>query len=130
MRVDTLTGGLSRFQVISTLAEGDSLDAACADIHITPSGKYLYASNRGQFNNIAMYTIHPQTGELSLIGHQPTKGEIPRNFIIDPTGTYLLVANQNSNNVVTFRIDQRTGKLIDIGVETTIPTPVCLKFLP
>jgi len=129
MQVDTITGALSRFQIISTVEQGNGHEASCADIHITPSGKYLYASNRGRFNNIAMYSIQAKTGELSLIGYQSVKGKTPRNFIIDPTGTFLLVANQDSDNVVTFRIEKETGKLIDIGVATNIPTPVCLKFL-
>ena len=129
MQVDTITGNLSRFQIISTISSGNSQEAACADIHITPSGQYLYASNRGNYNNIALYSVHPQTGELTLTGHQDVKGKTPRNFIIDPSGSYLLVANQDTDNVVTFRIDPETGKLIDIGVESNIPTPVCLKFL-
>lgn len=129
MRVDSITGSLTRFQIISTVSGADASLAACADIHITPSGRFLYASNRGFFNTIAMYSVHPLSGELTLIGHQTAKGKTPRNFVIDPTGTYLLVANQDSDNVVTFRIDQETGKLIDIGTETNIPTPVCLKFL-
>jgi 6-phosphogluconolactonase len=129
MTVDTQTGSLSRFQIISTLAEGNGRTASCADIHITPSGKFLYASNRGTNNNIAMYAIAENNGTLTLIGHQEVKGKTPRNFVIDPTGSYLLVANQDSDNVVTFRIDPVTGKLIDTGIEVSIPTPVCLKFL-
>jgi 6-phosphogluconolactonase len=129
MQADTVTGVLTRFQIISTLSEGNGNEAACADIHISPSGKYLYASNRGIINNIAMYEINSETGHLTLIGHQPVKGRTPRNFIIDPTGTYLLVANQGSDNIVTFRIDQATGRLIDTGLEVTVPAPVCLKFL-
>jgi 6-phosphogluconolactonase len=129
MTTDTLTGGLSRFQIISTLAQGDGQTAGCADIHISPSGKFLYASNRGKYNNIAMFSISGNTGALTLIGHQDAKGKTPRNFAIDPTGTYLLVANQDSDNVVTFRIDPETGILIDTGIEASIPTPVCLKFL-
>jgi 6-phosphogluconolactonase len=129
MTADTLTGKLSRYQTISTLAGGDGRDAGCADIHIAPSGKFLYASNRGKYNNIAMYSIAEDTGILTLIGHHNVKGKTPRNFVIDPTGTYLLVANQDSDNVVTFRIDPETGKLIDTGIEASIPTPVCLKIL-
>jgi 6-phosphogluconolactonase len=129
MTADTLTGKLSGFQIISTLAAGDGHDAGCADIHIAPSGNFLYASNRGTYNNIAMYSIAEDTGTLTLIGHQDVKGKTPRSFVIDPTGTYLLVANQDSDNVVTFRIDPETGKLIDTGIEASIPTPVCLKFL-
>jgi len=129
MKADTVTGLLTRFQVISTLPEGESGEAACADIHISPSGKYLYASNRGIINNIAIYEINTQSGQLTLAGHQPVKGKTPRNFIIDPTGTFLLVANQNSDNIVTFRIDKATGRLIDTGLEVTVPSPGCLKLL-
>lgn len=129
MTVDTMQGSLSRFQVISTLPENNNQDAACADIHITPSGRYLYASNRGSHNTLAMYAVDDQTGRLLLLGHQPVKGSIPRSFVIDPSGTYLLVANQDTDNIVTFRIDPASGRLIDTGMEIQIATPVCLKFL-
>ena len=129
LKVDSVTGALSRIQVISTLEPGMKTEASCADIHLTPSGKFLYASNRGKVNNLAIYQVDQQTGTLTLIGHQPVKGKTPRNFIIDPTGKFLLVANQDTGNVVTFRIDQETGKLVDTGIESNIPSPVCLKFL-
>jgi 6-phosphogluconolactonase len=129
MSVDSATGELSRKQVISTLEPGMKSEASCADIHLTPTGKFLYASNRGDVNNLAIYRVNGETGKLSLIGHQSVKGKTPRNFVIDPTGKFLLVANQNSGNVVTFKIDQETGKLEDTGFENRIPFPVCLKFL-
>ncbi|MDN5200313.1 lactonase family protein [Fulvivirgaceae bacterium BMA10] len=122
-------GALKNVQVISSLPEGVTGIASSADIHVTASGKYLYASNRGDFNNIAMFSIDEATGELTSIGHQKVGGEIPRNFVIDPSDKFLLVANQNTNNIVTFRIDQATGELIETGIETKIPVPVCLKFL-
>lgn len=122
------TGDFTRFQTISTLPEGQSVFAGSADIHIAPSGKYLYASNRAEVNNIAMYSINQNTGELKIIGHQTVFGKAPRNFVIDPTGTFLLVANQDSDNVITFRIDSATGKLIETGLRSEIPKPVCLKF--
>ena len=122
------TGNFTRFQAISTLPEGQSVFAGSADIHITPSGKYLYASNRAEVNNIAMYSINQSSGELKIIGHQTVFGKAPRNFVIDPTGTFLLVANQDSNNVITFRIDSGSGKLIETGLQSEIPKPVCLKF--
>ena len=75
-----------------------------------------------------MYKIDQKTGELQIIGYQPTLGRTPRNFVIDPTGTFLLVANKDSGNVVTFRIDPKTGKLLETGIITKIPKPVCLKF--
>jgi 6-phosphogluconolactonase len=129
MNVDSVTGALSRTQFISTLEPGVKTDAACADIHLTPSGKFLYASNRGNVNSLAIYQVDQQTGKLTLIGHQPAKGKTPRNFIIDPTGKFLIVANQDSGNVVTFRINQETGMLEDTNTEIKIPSPVCLKFL-
>jgi len=129
MQVDVPTGILTRIQTISTVDNEDGKEASCADIHLTPSGKYLYASNRGDINNLAMYTVDQESGKLTLIGHQSVKGKTPRNFIIDPEGIFLLVANQDSDNVVTFTIDQATGKLIDTGVETQVPSPVCIKFL-
>jgi len=129
VKIDSLSGSMKRFQVISTKPLTKSRDASCADIHITPSGKYLYASNRGEINNIAMYSVNPETGELDLTGHQQVKGITPRSFAIDPSGNFLLVANQDSDNIITFRIDQDTGRLIDTGFEVIVPTPVCLKFL-
>jgi 6-phosphogluconolactonase len=123
------SGGLEKFQTISTLAEGSNADAACADIQIHPSGKYLYASNRGEINNIAVFEISPQDGTLQLSGHQATYGKGPRSFVIDPSGDFLLVANQDTDNVFTFKIDISTGLPIDEPTETKIPTPVCLKFL-
>ncbi len=125
--VDQKTGALTRIQEISTLPAGETRKAGCADIHITPSGKYLYATNRGDINNIAMYSVEA-SGKLKLIGHQPVKGRTPRSFAIDPTGTFLLVANQDSDNIVTFKIDSLNGKLIDTGIETKVPTPVCVRF--
>jgi 6-phosphogluconolactonase len=123
------SGGLQRFQTISTLDEGSSGDAACADIQIHPSGKYLYASNRGEINNIAIYEVSSQDGALQLLGHQATYGKGPRSFVISPSGDFLLVANQDTDNVFTFKIDKSTGLPIDDPIETKIPTPVCLKFL-
>lgn len=123
------SGGLVRFQTILTLAEGSTADAACADIQLHPSGKYLYASNRGEINSIAIFEISSQDGALRLLGNQTTYGRAPRSFAIDPSGKFLIVANQDTDNVFTFKIDQSTGLLIDEPIETQIPTPVCLKFL-
>ncbi len=128
-RVNNSTGALTRFQTVSTSPQGETRAAASADIHITPDGKYLYASNRGDINNIAMYAINQSTGKLTLLGHQTTHGRTPRNFVIDPAGNFLLVANQDDNNIITFKIDRSSGLLIETGNQTSIPNPVCLKFL-
>jgi len=127
--VDKGTGLLNRFQVISTLEKGETREPGSAAIHITPNGKFLYATNRGEINNIAMFSINQEKGELQLLGHQPVKGKTPRNFVIDPSGAFVLIANQNSDNVVAFQIDEQTGLLKDTGIEISVPNPVCLKFL-
>lgn len=126
--VDSKTGALTRFQEITTLPQGETRKAGCADIHVSKDGKFLYASNRGEINNIAIYAIDATNGKLTALGHQSVKGKGPRSFVIDPSGTFLLVANQNSDNIVTFKIDKSTGKLIDTGIETKVPTPVCVRF--
>jgi 6-phosphogluconolactonase len=130
MSVDSATGGLKRIQAISTLDPGQHEEASSGDIHIDPSGRFLYASNRGNVNNLAEFSIDLQTGKLTLIGHQSSKGLTPRYFTFDPSGNFVLVANQDSGTVATFRMDKVTGKLIDTGIITPIPSPVCLKFLP
>ena len=76
-----------------------------------------------------MFAIDPAANTLTLVEHVPTQGKIPRNFAIDPTGAYLLAANQNTNNIVVFRIDQKTGRLTPGGGEVKTASPVCILFL-
>lgn len=111
---------------ISTLPEDFEGENTCADIHVSADGKFLYGSNRGH-NSIAIYQIAPADGTLSLIGFESTKGDGPRNFTLSPDENFLLVANQNTNNIVSFRRDKTTGKLSFIE-EVEAPTPVCLLF--
>jgi len=127
--INNSTSALSRFQTISTLPSGVTAAAHAADIHMTPDGKYLYASNRGTNNNIAMYSINQGTGELSLLGHQAALGNNPRGFAIDPSGKFLLVGSQDNNKVITFKIDPATGLLSTTGIQTSVTSPVCLKFV-
>ncbi|MGE0127309.1 MAG: lactonase family protein [Blastocatellales bacterium] len=126
---DKAKGALKEVQAISALPAGFSGTSYCADIHVHPSGRFVYGSNRGH-DSIVAFAIDQNTGKLNLIGHEPTGGKWPRNFGVDPTGAFLLVANQNTDNVVTFRIDQQSGKLTATGQNTEIPVPVCLKFIP
>ena len=92
------------------------------------NGKFLYVSNRGDANNIAVFAIDPSSGKLTAKGFQSALGATPRNFIIDPTGRWLLVANQKTNNVVIFRINPKTGMLKPLAKQIAIPSPVCLKM--
>ena len=98
-----------------------------ADIHISPNGKFLYASNRGEANNISVFKIS-KNGKLILKEQTSTLGKGPRNFVIDPTGKFLLVAHQFTNNVVFFKIHKKKGTLKDTGIRFDLCSPVCLVF--
>ncbi|MFC5648177.1 lactonase family protein [Paenibacillus solisilvae] len=120
-------GELAEIQVISTLPDSYNGENGCADIHISPDGKFLYGSNRGH-DSIVVYAIDQQTGKLRVVEHVSTLGGHPRNFGISPDGRFLLVANRDGNNIVTFRRDERTGKLQPTGSELHVSKPVCIKF--
>jgi len=126
---DETQGTLKEIHTVSTLPEDFTGNNSCADIHVSPSGKFIYGSNRGH-DSIVIFAIDEETGKLTYIDNEPTRGKTPRNFAIDPTGTFLLAENQRSNNIVTFRIDRQTGKLISTGHIIEIPSPVCIKMIP
>ena len=122
-------GRLTPIQTISMLAPAFKGDIGAADIHVSADGKFLYASNRGDANEIVIYTINAD-GKLSLAGRHSTLGKGPRNFAIDPSGKFLLAANQNSDEIVVFNRDTETGLLSDSGKKIQIGQPVCLVFAP
>lgn len=123
-------GSLREFQTISTLPADFKGQKGDAEVAVHRSGKFLYASNRGDANSIAIFRIDPSSGKLTAAGHVSTQGKAPRDFTIDPSGTWLLAANQDTNNIVEFRIDQETGALTPTGVNIQAPTPVCITFMP
>ncbi len=127
-KIETGNGKLIPIQTISTIPEDFKDVNYCADIHIDPSGKFLYGSNRGH-NSLAIYKIDQNNGKLESTGFQSTSGEWPRNFLMDPKGDFIFVANQNSNNIVVFRRNTETGELSKIAKEIMVPKPVCLKIL-
>ena len=122
-------GSLQPLQDISSHPVKYSGVHGSADIHVSPDGKFLYASNRGDANTIAIFPIGSD-GKLGNPSFQPVMGETPRNFIIDPSGNFLLVANQTSSNIVVFRINRANGLLRPTGLQVKVPNPVCLKLLP
>jgi 6-phosphogluconolactonase len=115
-------------QRISALPANFKGAIGSADIHISPDGKFLYCSNRGDANTISIFAVHPTDGKLTLLGHQPTLGKTPRNFNFDPSGNFLLVANQDGN-IVIFKRNKETGLLTDTGKRIDVPNPVCLKWV-
>ena len=90
--------------------------------------RFVYGTNRGH-DSIVIFQIDGRTGQLTCVGYESTQGEFPRNFAIDPTGTFLFAANQNTDNIVAFRIDQQTGALTPTGHVTHVRAPVCVKFI-
>ncbi|WP_419802892.1 lactonase family protein [Mucilaginibacter sp.] len=101
-----------------------------ADIHLSPDGKFLYASNRGEANDLVVFKVNKASGKLSFVQRQSCLGKGPRNFAIDPSGDFLLVANQISNDIFTFKVNKTTGKLTQFGTKLEVSHPVCLKFVP
>jgi 6-phosphogluconolactonase len=124
---DEEQGSLTEIQTITTLPDSYQGENACADIHISPDGKFLYGSNRGH-DSIVVYAIDPANGMLALVEHSPTLGGHPRNFALSPDGRFLLAANRDSNNIVTFTRDANTGKLQPTGSVLEVSKPVCIKF--
>ena len=115
-------------QRISTIPPDYKGRNDAAEIALHPSGKWLFASNRGH-DSIAVFSVDPATGKLELAGDYSTGGKEPRHFAIDPTGKFLLAENQNSNSIVVFRIDPSTGALSQVSITEGVPSPVCLTFL-
>jgi 6-phosphogluconolactonase len=100
-----------------------------AEIAVSPDGKFLYASNRGETNTIAIFKIDSKTGQVYLLDHVPSGGNTPRNFNFDPSGNFLLVANQNSDNVVIFKRDKKTGLLTNTGKTIKVGNPVYIGWI-
>ena len=113
-------------QTVSTLREGFKGKSYCADIHFGKDYKFIYGSNRGE-NTIVTFSVG-KDGKLTLVGHVSCGGEWPRNFVIDPSGEYMLVGNQNSGNISMYHIDMKTGLPTGPSKDYKLASPVCLKF--
>ncbi len=119
-------GELTPIQNLSTLREGFDEQSFCADIHLSKNGDFLYGSNRGE-NSIVTFRINSD-GLLDLAGQTSCGGDWPRNFVIDPSGKYILVGNQRSGNISVFGIDTETGLPVETGVDFRLSGVACLKF--
>lgn len=122
------TGALTTGASVSTLPANFPGTNSTAEIVVDAAGKFVYGSNRGH-DSIAVFMVKP-TGALSLVGHTPTGGKAPRHFAIDPTGRWLVAANQDSNTVTVFRRDAASGRLTAAGTPHEAPKPVCVLFRP
>lgn len=125
---DAEIGKLTQIQTISTLPDNFRGSNTAAEVQISSNGLYVYGSNRGD-DSIVAYSADPVNGKLTVIQHQPTLGKTPRHFTLDPSGSFLLAANKDSNNIVVFSVNRGTGKITPTGQTFDIPSPVCLKFI-
>lgn len=120
-------GKLDKVQRIEAHSDAFKEGFNSGDIHISPDGRFLYASNRGEENNIAIFSIE-KNGILKTIGYQSTFGRTPRIFVIDAAGKFLIVANQTTGNLVVFKRDAVTGLLKKIGKNIKVRNASCVQI--
>lgn len=125
--LDPSSGKLSQIDRQSALPEDAQMESHCADIQISPDGRFLYGSNRGH-DSIVTFAVDQESGTLSLVGHIPCGGPTPRNLAMTPSGRHVFSANQNGDSVSVFARDEKTGALEDTGRTIGIGTPMCIKF--
>lgn len=122
---DASIGELTEIQTLSTLPADFVGENGCAEITISADGKFVYGSNRGH-DSIVVYEVNGKDGKLTTIQHISTAGGHPRHFALTPNGEYLLVANRDGNNIVTFKCNANNGLLENTGVEVQSSKPVCV----
>ncbi|GIP37723.1 hypothetical protein J31TS4_10030 [Paenibacillus sp. J31TS4] len=124
---DGFSGRLEELQIVNALPEGYRETSYCADVHLSPCGRFLYGSNRGH-DSIVVFRVDDKDGTLTYVDHTPTQGSFPRNFAVTRDGRMLLAANQESDTIVTYTIDAETGRLTPTGDVITVKKPVCLEL--
>ena len=129
LEYDAKRGAMKELQTISTLPENFAGHNSGAEVQVHPSGRFVYASNRGH-NSIAVFAVDGESGKVKPVDHVWTHGTTPRHFGIDPTGKWLLAENQDADNVVVFKIDLETGRLAPTGQTVEVGRPVCAVFAP
>jgi 6-phosphogluconolactonase len=134
---DPTAGTLTHLQSVETKPDTFAGENHSAEITVSPDGKFLYESNRRNTGDtgwgpdtIGIFAIDPDKGILTLVDQTLSGAIMPRNFAIDPTGSYMLVAHQYSNNVIVFKIDSATGRLTKTGNQIELQVPVCIQFVP
>jgi 6-phosphogluconolactonase len=125
---DADAGTLTARQTISTLPPDFKGTSYCADVKVTPDGRYLYGTNRGH-DSIACYRIG-EDGKLSLIAIEPSRGKGPQNLAVTPDGKWLLCANMSGNSIAVFQTDAATGRLKPNGEPVEQPSPSCIMLVP
>ncbi len=127
---DAAQGTMTPFQTIPTVSEeakAKEVTTSASEIRVHPSGKFVYAANRGH-DTVTAFRIDETTGKLTLVEIEPIRGCWPRNFSLDPSGKWLLAAGQDSNTLAVFAIDAQTGELTYNRTMVMVPTPICVLF--
>lgn len=124
-KVNKKTGALTMIERLSMLPADFKEVSYASDVHFSPDQKFIYASNRGH-ESLVIFKVNSKNGRLTLVGHEPTGGKHPRNFMIDDEGKFAMVGNTNTDNVVIFDRDIKSGKLKPTGKQYTIPGVTCL----
>lgn len=120
-------GSLTLRETVATLPDdADRATNACADVHVHPNGQFVFVSNRGH-DSVAVFTV--ESGHLRRVRVESTRGENPRDFVLDPAGRFLLVENRDSGNGVVFAVDGGTGELAPTGEGFSLPKPTCACFV-
>ncbi|WP_426492316.1 lactonase family protein [Hymenobacter sp. 102] len=126
---DARQGTLREIQTVPCLPPDFTGWNACADVHVSPNGRFVVGSNRGH-DSLVVFALDEATGRLTLVEHVKLPGKTPRSFTFDPSGRVVLVAHQQSNTIVSYRADARTGRLTPTGTSVELPSPVCLQVYP
>jgi 6-phosphogluconolactonase len=126
---DAGRGALRLIATVPALPAGYRGESWTAEVLVHPGGRFVYGSNRGH-DSIAVFRVNPETGHLTLVEHESTRGRTPRHFAIHPGGGWLVAANQRSDTLAVFRIDERTGRLSPSGGLAKAGSPVCVVFVP
>ncbi|AOZ94383.1 lactonase family protein [Paenibacillus crassostreae] len=119
-------GVLAELETVPTLPINFTEENGCAEIVISQDGKFVYGSNRGH-DSIVVYAFDEVAGKLTLVEHVSVEGQHPRHFAFTPKGDYLIVANRDTNNLTTFRVDQESGRLQYTGISVSVSKPVCVQ---
>jgi 6-phosphogluconolactonase len=126
---DTTSGNMTKIQDISSVSPGYAGENGPAEILVDSAGKFVYATNRGA-DTIAVFSINPADGKLTMVQSISSEGKAPRGLEIDPTGRFMFAGNHNSDRFVIYHIDQHTGKLTPTGQVIHTPSPVAFLFVP
>lgn len=124
---DEVTGALTPFQITSALADTFTGNSRASEIAVHPVGHSVYASNRGE-ETIAMFSIDQATGRLTLIQSKPCGGKTPRFFALSPDGLWMFILNEDSDSIVSMRVDPSSGRLSDTTTTIECGSPVCMVF--